>query len=436
MVKTSETRLGVVKTFLSISQNSKISLKAVSIDNAVFKLHYLVSHKLLLICTAFVYGHQYLGGHINCIADKGVSSNVINTFCFSTSTFTLVNNADRTRLGATIHPGVGPVDLDTEEVIHHAYYQWVPFVLFAQAMLFYIPRLVWGHLEGRRVEYFVKGFELAPLELIDKEVRINRDVRIPSASDRSVRIVALRRAFVERLGYNEYWAASLVFCELLNAANVIFQGYAMQKFLGGSFLNLGLEVMYPDEDVDRLDVVFPKMTKCTFHKFGATGSIMNHDALCVMPLNAVNEKIYVFLWFWMVFVGVMTAGGLLWRVLTLCLHSRWEGFTAALLKMTNSGVLDHRSLQKVVKVMTFSDWMLLRYIAKNIHGIAFKEMFDGFCEELGFEEPDESPVTTLAVELNTTSASANYATEAGHFHNRLARLPMTWRLQFDPGRVY
>lgn len=44
--------------------------------------------------------------------------------------------------------------------------------------------------------------------------------------------------------------------------------------------------------------IFPRMTKCTFHKFGASGGIQTHDSLCILPLNIVNEKTYIFLWFW------------------------------------------------------------------------------------------------------------------------------------------
>ena len=39
--------------------------------------------------------------------------------------------------------------------------------------------------------------------------------------------------------------------------------------------------------------VFPRMTKCTFHKFGTSGNIEKHDALCILPLNIVNEKVKI-----------------------------------------------------------------------------------------------------------------------------------------------
>ena len=64
-------------------------------------------------------------------------------------------------------------------------------------------------------------------------------------------------------------------------------------------------------------VVFPKVTKCTFHKYGPSGSIQTHDGLCVLPLNIINEKIYVFMWLWFVLPSSITAIFLLYRVAVL-----------------------------------------------------------------------------------------------------------------------
>ena len=30
-----------------------------------------------------------------------------------------------------------------------------------------------------------------------------------------------------------------------------------------------------------------------------------HDALCMLPINVVNEKIYVFLWFWLLLFAII-----------------------------------------------------------------------------------------------------------------------------------
>ena len=44
------------------------------------------------------------------------------------------------------HPGLQPQA--GEELNHHRYYQWVIFFFFVQAMMFYIPRVLWKHAEG------------------------------------------------------------------------------------------------------------------------------------------------------------------------------------------------------------------------------------------------------------------------------------------------
>lgn len=64
---------------------------------------------------------------------------------------------------------------------------------------------------------------------------------------------------------------------------------------------------------DPMARLFPKMTKCTFRNFGAGGSVQTRDLLCILPLNAVNEKMFVFLWFWLVFVAAAGILAILYR---------------------------------------------------------------------------------------------------------------------------
>lgn len=45
--------------------------------------------------------------------------------------------------------------------------------------------------------------------------------------------------------------------------------------------------------------LFPSQAKCDYFNFGSSGTIQRIDALCILPQNVVNEKIFVFLYFWM-----------------------------------------------------------------------------------------------------------------------------------------
>ena len=46
----------------------------------------------------------------------------------------------------------------------------------------------------------------------------------------------------------------------------------------------------PASRTDPMTRVFPRMTKCIYRKFGASGTIQTHDALCILPINVINEK--------------------------------------------------------------------------------------------------------------------------------------------------
>ena len=84
---------------------------------------------------------------------------------------------------------------------------------------------------------------------------------------------------------------------------------------GSDVLNYtGLE---SEDRPDPMKTVFPKVTKCTFHKYGASGTIEKKDGLCVLPLNIINEKIFIFVWFWMILLAVVTGMFVVYRFVTL-----------------------------------------------------------------------------------------------------------------------
>ena len=148
-------------------------------------------------------------------------------------------------------------------------------------------------------------------------------------------------------GTHGRYAFRFFLCEVWNFVNVIVQIYFIDFFLGGEFQtyvsflykqcqvgftkflkNRGIcryfdftsffSLFIQGSDVlnytgleaeDRPDPmarVFPKITKCTFHKYGASGTVEKKDGLCVLPQNIINEKIFLFIWIWLVFVAVVT----------------------------------------------------------------------------------------------------------------------------------
>ena len=57
-----------------------------------------------------------------------------------------------------------------------------------------------------------------------------------------------------------------------------------------------------------------KVTKCTFHYYGPSGTIQNPTGICVLPQNNINEKIYTFIWFWLMTLAAITGAYLIYRI--------------------------------------------------------------------------------------------------------------------------
>ncbi|XP_063235934.1 innexin inx7 [Bacillus rossius redtenbacheri] len=383
----------MLQTFGVLARHVPLTPKKVAIDNPVFRLHYRATVLLLLACTVLVSSQQYVGEHIRCMADGGLPEHVVNTYCFFAATFTVMNASAETGAALPGQPGVGPWsgDGETQPVVRHAYYQWVPFLLFLQALLFYAPHAAWKRAEGGRLAALVAGLELAPLASQQHQVRAGA-THVPSLGERDAQVAAVRAAFLLRLHVNRPWASWLVACELLNAVNLAAQAWALDAFLGGRFADLGPR--WIRSGGSEIDLVFPKMTKCLFHKFGPSGSVQNYDVLCVMALNIVNEKIYAFLWFWMWLLAAATAAGLLWRLLTFFLHSRSVGFNRAAFRLAASSgaTRDAWSLVTVTRECHFADWLFLYYLAKNMDGFVFRDLFLGLAREMDDAGKKSSPL--------------------------------------------
>lgn len=100
----------------------------------------------------------------------------------------------------------------------------------------------------------------------------------------------------------------------------------MNAFFDGEFFKYGWNVLNFSEEpqekrMDPMVYVFPRVTKCIFHKYGASGSIQKHDSLCILPLNIVNEKTYIFIWFWYWILSFLLVGLMIYRALIIFVPS-------------------------------------------------------------------------------------------------------------------
>jgi len=122
----------------------------------------------------------------------------------------------------------------------------------------------------------------------------------------------------------------------------------------------------PLDRIDPMSRVFPRVTKCTFRKFGPTGTIQNHDAQCVLPINIINEKIYVFLWFWFGLLAVLTALNLIWAFGIVFSDTARKTIIYRKLR-TSPKRNEHKrnvDIDLICRHMQFGDWKLLYHLLR------------------------------------------------------------------------
>lgn len=143
--------------------------------------------------------------------------------------------------------------------------------------------------------------------------------------------------------------------------------FVVNWFLGGRFSTIGLTVF--NQNNTTLSDIFPKVAKCTYENYGPSGSIQIIDAICVLPLNVVNEKTYIVLWFWLIILGILTLLCLIYRCVTVCCRS-----IRVYLLTARVHALNKRRATQLLDKLSWGDWFMLYQMNKNMDPGIFEEV--------------------------------------------------------------
>ena len=195
------------------------------------------------------------------------------------------------------------------------YYQWVGLILIAQALVFFIPRPIWGFLN--------KTSGIAVNTITDAAIECQTKIN-PAARLEIMRYMVnhltrfLREAHIGEAGYplckhvakiimSYYLVILYLLIKLLYIGNVIGQIYLMNLFLNTEYHWYGIEVLKNLRRGESWSTSerFPRVTLCDF-KIRVVGNVQPYTVQCALPVNLLNEMIYTFLWFWFVFVALCT----------------------------------------------------------------------------------------------------------------------------------
>lgn len=219
----------------------------------------------------------------------------------------------------------------TEKRAIIGYYQWVPLILLCQALFFYLPRLTWkllispialdlaGVTATLSTTRYVSGLDAREDSLRQSAKHVDSYLSPSSPVTKATRngCECAKRCYklMSKYGWcvygkksGNYLTAAYVAVKLLYLLNIVGQLFALNYFLTSSFHMFGFEALSKliATGETSFSEKFPLKTLCDF-SIRDVGTGRRHTVECVMPLNLFNEKIYLFIWFWYVFILILTA---------------------------------------------------------------------------------------------------------------------------------
>lgn len=290
------------------------------------RLNHLWTVFLLILLGIVVTTTQYVGDPIHCWAPAefpGQYVEYVKSYCWISNTYYIPMHS------------VIPVDLAIRGEEEITYYQWTPLILLFMAFLFKFPNVIWKLFNGG------SGINL------EKIVDLAEQTQLGSPGDRETTIKHIAY-YIHRwlMTYREYKSNYLVrvrqkvtkvccilpskregtfltgfymFIKILYVINGIGQFFLLNAFMSNEFSIYGFEVLdmvrsgKPWVESSR----FPRVTLCDF-EIRQLQNIQRFTVQCVLPVNLFNEKIFIFLWFWLVFTAIVTCGNfLLWVYRTI-----------------------------------------------------------------------------------------------------------------------
>lgn len=111
---------------------SFIKLRRIHTDSLVFRLHYRVTVSVLTVCCAILAARQFVGNPIECVHNRDIPTEVLDTWCWIHSTYT-IPGAFTKKVGVDVpYPGIDNSRGVIIERKVYRFYQWVSFCLFFQ----------------------------------------------------------------------------------------------------------------------------------------------------------------------------------------------------------------------------------------------------------------------------------------------------------------
>ncbi|TRY73640.1 hypothetical protein TCAL_11752 [Tigriopus californicus] len=249
--------------------------------------------------------------------------------------------------------------------------------------MFWFPSRIWKWAEGQEINKIVRKVFVDEKTMIvkisDKRMPLPRkgEERFKDFDDSVARLAKWFVKYSVHTNKFKVYFRQFVICEILTVINLKSHILLMHFFLGNVFATFGFklwataEMSVEDRD-DIFNMIFPKAGKCTFQRMGPSGTIQIQDGLCVLPVNIINEKIYIFFWYWLSILSVVTLFWIIYRVLTSFIVS----FRAWELRSRLHNWASKIEVNGINKKLDAFQWFFLSQLGKNLDPRVFQAILN------------------------------------------------------------
>lgn len=297
-----------------------IKTKSYHIDFPLFRLHYQVTVCLLLAFCVILTGKVMFGDTIDCTNHIHGHKDLFDNACYATGTFSrFLKKSNRTNAKPAryTYPGLMMNTAGEIDIRWQNYYQYVPIMLFIQAVLFYFPHYLWKIWENGTIGSVCSRLsenKLCPSDYLEANHEI---------------VYYLHNCF----RFNKGLVYKYYFCHILLLINLVAQVLVMNAAFNYQYISYGYmcfryyifqENFYglshlgdsvTSDMSNPMDFLFPKMTNCHLDWPSVAGfSPDKLDFVCILPLNILHDKFYLLLWGWLCVLGALTVCQILYDI--------------------------------------------------------------------------------------------------------------------------
>jgi len=282
------------------------------------------------------------------------------------STYTHVKMSTSTNQTKSMHLGVhgGADNLyqasgDHNDAVHHNYYQWVGILLLIQACICYLPWAWWKDVERGRVAKLVEKISKDPL----------------TETPLGDQVVELGNFLSNNSRWFDSCAVNLLMSQSMCLILSICQLYLMDLVLGNQFLHLGTHILSFEQLSFAMNKLFPIVVMCSMNYIGPSGEPVQVSGMCTLPINILNEKIYLIIWIWYLLMIIMSVISLLYQLSFLI-----APYLRQLSLQKNSNNIPFNQIRRLVRRCTYGDFILLEILANNLDSSQFKALLSHLCD--------------------------------------------------------